>query len=259
LLEANMLPDFVIIGAQKCGTTFLYWRLLTQHPHVEPAAGKEIHYFNVWKNYNKGGNWYRSHFSPPTWKEERRSLTGEASPYYVFHPHAARRIAELVPQVRLIVLLRNPVDRAYSHYQMQVRKGVETSTFGGAADLEEMRLRGERDKMLEDERYDSPNYRRFSYLSRGIYVDQLMEWSMFFSDDQMLVLKSEDLFERTPDTLKLVLNFLELPAWEPDAWKPREKQGKYPPMNPATRQQLCSYFEPHNQRLYEYLGVDFGW
>jgi hypothetical protein len=259
LLEASMVPNFVIIGAQKCGTTFLYRRLLSQHPHVEPARKKEIHYFDLWKHYSRGGDWYRSHFPLPTRKAGRRSITGEASPYYLFHPHAARRMAEIVPRVRLIVLLRNPVDRAYSSYQHAVRKGTETlSTFEEAIELEEARLRGEKDKMLADERYDSLNYRRFSYLSRGVYVDQLMEWSRFFSSDQMLVLKSEDFFERPPDVLKLVLNFLGLPDWEPEAWGSRKKR-KYPPMNLATRQRLRSYFEPYNQRLYEYLGVDFGW
>lgn len=259
MFEESVAPDFVIIGAQKCGTTFLYRRLLSQHPHVEPARKKEIHYFDLWKHYDRGGDWYRSHFPPPTWNEGRRSLTGEASPYYLFHPHAARRMAEVVPQVRLIAVLRNPVDRAYSSYQHAIRKGTESvPTFEEAVELEETRLRGERDKMLADERYDSLNLRRFSYLSRGVYADQLMEWSRFFSDAQMLVLKSENLFERTPDTLKLVLNFLDLPGWEPEARESR-KERKYPPMNPDTRRRLRSYYDPHNQRLYEYLGVDFGW
>jgi hypothetical protein len=123
-------------------------------------------------------------------------------------------------------------------------------------------LRGEKEKMLEDEHYDSFNHRHFSYLSKGIYVDQLLRWSMFFGEEQMLVLKSEDFYGRTPETLKLVQDFLDLPAWQPEPSMLSglsKRQNEYPRMNPATRRRLEEYFEPHNQRLYDYLGVDFGW
>jgi hypothetical protein len=254
-----VLPDFVIIGAQRSGTTFLYRRLLSQHPNVEPAATKEVRYFDRWKKYSRGERWYHAQFPSPTWKEGRRSITGEASPNYLFHPHAARRMAEMIPEVRLIVLLRNPVDRAYSGYHLQVRKGFESlPTFEDAIREEEARLRGERKKMLKDERYDSYDHRRFSYLARGIYVDQLIEWSRFFSRKKILILKSEDLFEHPIESLKFIWSFLDLPDWEPESLKPRKKR-KYPPMNPVTRQQLHTYFKPHNERLYEYLGVDLGW
>jgi hypothetical protein len=111
--ETGRLPDFVIIGAQKSGTTFLY-DLLTRHPYVERALTKELHYFN--SHFDKGIEWYKSQFPPPRWKDGRRIITGEATANYLFHPHASRRMAEVVPQARLIALLRNPVDRAYSHY-----------------------------------------------------------------------------------------------------------------------------------------------
>ena len=255
-LKANTMPDFVIIGAQKCGTTFLY-NLLGQHPHVALAAKKEIHYFDHHFS-NKGRGWYRAHFPSPTWKDGRKSITGESSPYYLFHPHAARRLAQVVPEARLIVLLRNPVDRAYSHYHQEARRGYEPLTFEKAIEAEEARVRVERDKMLEDEHYASFNHQHFSYLSRGLYVDQLMEWSRFFEDEQMLVLKSEDLFGQASNALRSVLDFLGLPGYEPEATKPY-LEGRYPPMDPATRRRLEDFFEPHNRRLYEYLGVDFGW
>lgn len=260
LLGQGMLPDYVLIGAQKCGTSFLY-DLLTQHPYVEPATRKEVHYFDI--HYSKGIDWYRGHFPQPTWKEGRRFITGEASPYYVFHPHAARRVAEILPNARLIVLLRNPVDRAYSGYHQSVRRGNEPlTTFEAAIEMEGTRLRGEREKMLKDENYFSFRYQKFSYLSRGVYVDQLVTWSRFFGRDQMLVLKSEDLFDQMQDTLERVLDFLGLPRWMPKLFSKALKasdNGYYPPMNTSTRQELHAYFKPYNQRLYEYLGVDFGW
>jgi hypothetical protein len=254
--EPEVLPDFLIIGAQKCGTNSLY-DLLTQHPHVERAITKELNYFNL--HFEKGIEWYRSQFPLPRRKEERKPITGEATPDYLFYSDAASRAAKVVPQARLIVLLRNPVDRAYSHYHHQIRKGRETLGFEEAIEAEQARLRGEIDKMLEDELYTSFNYRHFSYLSRGVYVDQLLRWSEFYSEERMLVLKSEDFFECTPETLKLVLNFLDLYGWEPETWEVRNKGRYEQKMAPATRRRLEEYFEPHNRRLYEYLGVDFGW
>ena len=254
--EPEVLPDFLIIGAQKSGTNSLY-DLLSQHPGVERAITKELNYFNL--HFEKGIEWYRSQLPLPRRNEEQKLITGEATPDYLFYPDAARRAAQVVPQARLIVLLRNPVDRAYSHYHHQIRKGREPLGFEAAIEAEEERLRGERDKMQDDEHSKSFNYRHFSYLSRGVYVDQLLRWSEFYGQEQMLVLKSEDFFERAPEILKLILDFLHLSDWKPETWKIRNKGYYEQEINPATRRQLEEYFEPHNRRLYEYLGVDFGW
>jgi hypothetical protein len=233
--EVGKLPDFVVIGAQKCGTTFFY-SLLTGHPNVDQAAVKEVHYFDKQKNFSKGIEWYRRCFPTPTREDGRRSITGEASPSYLISRHAPERLASAVPDARLIVLLRNPVDRAYSHYHMVVARGHERRSFEEA--IEEAKA--------------------CAYLRRGIYVDQLLRWREFFGDEQLLVLKSEDLFKRTQDSLKLVLGYLDLPRWEPDL-PPRKPKHRYDPMDPATRRRLEEFFEPHNRRLYELLGRDFGW
>ena len=257
--NSGALPDFVIIGGKKCGTTFLY-HLLSRHPYVAPATEKEVHYFDT--RFDRGNAWYRSHFPAPAEKGERRVITGEASPFYLYHPHAARRAAATVPRARLIALLRDPVDRAYSDYHHKARRGHEPLTFEQAIEAEEDRLRGEKEKMLADEGYRGRNFRAFSYLSRGIYVDQLMAWREFFDADQMLILKSEDMFEDTPGTLERVADFLDLPAWEadlPTTPETRNEGGYSAQISPATRERLRNYFEPHNQRLYEYLGIDFGW
>ena len=252
------LPDFLIIGAQKCGTTFLY-QLLVQHPRVKPAFVKEVHYFDL--NFAKGNNWYRSHF-PLQMRNTRTYITGEASPYYLFHPHAAKRASMVVPDAKLIILLRNPVDRAYSHYQHQVKrvpgKARETLTFEEAIEAEDRILPAEVSKMLQDEYYQSPSHRTRSYLSRGIYIDQLLVWSSFFPRRRMLALKSEDLFDDTTNALERMLDFLEIPHWTPEAYSIPNKR-EYTGVEPFVRQRLDEYYEPHNQRLYEYLGVDLGW
>jgi hypothetical protein len=252
------LPDFVIIGAQKCGTTFLY-QLLAQHPYVKPGFAKEVHYFDL--QFRKGDNWYRSNF-PVQMRNSRKYITGEASPYYLFHPHAPKRASAVIPGVKLIVLLRNPVDRAYSHYQHQLKRvkgeARETLTFEGAIEAEERMLPGEVSKMLQDEYYESSFHRTRSYLSRGIYVDQLLVWASFFQRQQMFILKSEDLFNGTTNALEGVLDFLEIPHWAPETYSiPNMRE--YAGVSPLIRQRLEEYYKPHNQRLYEYLGVDFGW
>jgi hypothetical protein len=249
------LPDFLIIGAQKCGTTFLY-HLLCQHPYVEPATTKEVHFFDT--NFAEGVQWYRSHFLTPTQKDGRKILTGESSPYYIYHPRVAKRVAKVVPQAKLIALLRNPADRAYSDYNHKFREAREHLSFEEAIEAEEDRLLGEKEKLLAAENYHSPKHRRYSYLSRGVYVDQLLEWDRHFDRDQLLVLKSEDFFENPQESYERVLGLLGLPHWETGVSGERN-EGEYDEMNSATRRRLEDYFEPHNRRLYEFLGVDLGW
>jgi hypothetical protein len=238
--STGALPDFAIIGAMKGGTTFLY-HLLTQHPLVERAAGKEVHYFS--RFFDEGVEWYRQCFPAPKWRDGRRTITGEATPYLAY-PSAPERMAQVVPQARLIALLRNPVDRTYSHYQHSVRRTGETRSFEEVIGF-----------MSRD---DAPR----KYLSKSIYVDQFLHWLKYFDREQMLVLKSEDFFENPKDSLKTVLAFLDLPDWEPKVWDLYYKRhtGKYKEgMDPVTRRRLEEYFEPHNKKLYDFLGVDFGW
>jgi hypothetical protein len=238
--ELGALPDFVVIGAPKCGTTFFY-HLLSKHPHVEPAAFKEVHFFDLL--WEEGVDWYRQCFLPPEQRDGRRTITGDGTPSYLFHPLTAERMAGVIPETRLIALLRNPVDRSYSAYHHRAKHKDEIETF------EEM----------VDASLESPNQ---GFLSQSIYVDHLLRWRRFFGEEQMLVLKSEDFFEDPRGTLKTVLGFLDLPAWEPEAADLGDKvnKGKYDRgMSPEVRMRLEDFFEPHNRRLYEYLGTDFGW
>jgi hypothetical protein len=255
--EVGALPDFVVIGAQKCGTGFFY-NLLTRHPNVERAAVKEVHYFDKQENLRKGTEWYRRNFPTARQEDGQRTITGEASPSYLINRDAPERMAEVIPEARLIVLLRNPVDRAYSHYHHSVRGGGETRSFEEAIEAGLARLLGEGNEPSEPTHpSDVDRSRSVSYLRRGIYVDQLLRWRRFFGDEQLLMLKSEDFFKRPQESLKLVQDFLGLPYWEPEL--PPHKTNSYDPMDPATRRQLEEFFEPHNRRLYDYLGVDLGW
>lgn len=257
----RVLPDFIIIGVQKGGTTSLY-RYLSASRSVLAASNKEVHYFD--QNYSQGTGWYRANFPLMLSKMYHSSrnghpcVSGEATPNYFFHPKAPTRIASLLPKVKLILLLRNPVDRALSHYNHHVRSKRETLPFEEALAAEPERLKGEALRIMEDESYDGFAFRTFSYLARGIYIDQLKGWLDLFSREQMLILKSEDLFENPSAIINQTLAFLDLPP-EPPGRYSAFNAGSYTPMNPATRQRLVEYFAPYNQQLYERLGVNFGW
>lgn len=254
------LPDFIIVGAQKGGTTSLY-KYLEQHPQVLKASRKEVHFFD--ENVDRGVRWYRSHFPSRRELEQRADklgksvITGEASPYYIFHPHAVRRLAALLPDTKLIVLLRDPVARAFSHYQHQLRMARERLSFKAAIKQEADRLRGERDRMLEDENYNSYTYRHFSYLARGVYADQLEKLYRYVSRDQVLVLRSESLFDHTQALFDTTTSFLGLDRVTLHEAK-TFNTGRYSPDIPDAGA-LRALYMPHNRRLYEVLGINSWW
>jgi hypothetical protein len=251
---SGKLPDFVVVGTQKGGTTELYDQLV-KHPQIAPAFAKEVHFFDA--NFSKGPEWYTAFF-PPAHRATAVTLTGEASPCYLFHPDAARRAAATVPDARIILLLRNPVDRAYSHYHHEVRIGYETHSFESAIEREQMRLSGEKAKMLREQEYYSDRYMHYSYLSRGIYIQQLHAWYQHFPREQILVLKSEDFYAKTPAVMSQVFEFLGLPDRQSVKLQ-RHKSFPYPKMEETLRRRLAEYFVPYNQELYDYLGRDFCW
>ena len=253
-MKGGGLPDFIVIGAQKCGTTSLY-RYLTGCDGVVRPQSKEVHYFDV--NYALGIDWYRSHF-PRLRARRGRRITGEASPYYVFHPEAPARVREAVPSVRLIVMLRDPAERAVSHYHHEVARGREPLALPDALEREPERLRGEVERMAADPAYASFEHRHFSYLARGVYADQLERWCSLFAPEQLLVLHSERFFAAPREELRRTLDFLEVNSEPPPNLEPQNARD-YPTASPAVEARLRRYFAPHNERLYGLLGRDFAW
>lgn len=258
----RVLPDFIIIGAQKCGTSSVYFNL-RKHKLVCPALTKEIRFFN--SNYDRGINWYRKHFPLKLSRVIARSLlsrniiTGEASPDYIFHFHTPGRIHKALPDVKLIILLRNPVDRAYSQYQHYLREGVENLSFEGALEKEDERIGGELEKIKSDPYYYSYKYRQYSYKKKGIYLEQLKHWMGIFPGQQFLILGSEDFFRDPEVVYQKVLDFLELPVWSPESFGKYNVGKKYEGMKDDTRKKLIEFYKPHNQKLYDFLERDFGW
>jgi len=251
----RVLPDFLLIGTMKGGTTSLF-RYLAQHPDVLPPFRKEIKYFDC--NYFKGNAWYRAHFPLHTKFTDGSKLTGEATPYYIFHPTAHERVASVLPQAKIIIILRNPIDRAYSHYQHMLRVGREPLSFEDAIAAESERLVGEAEKVAADPRYPTYKHLQYSYLARGDYLPQIQHWHARFATTQVLILQSENLYTKTTETMKETQAFLGLKTWHPKDYGVF-KEGAYEPMKPATREKLAEHFAPKNAALYEYLGRDFGW
>ncbi|MDQ6819886.1 MAG: sulfotransferase domain-containing protein [Actinomycetota bacterium] len=260
--HGRLLPDFVIIGAAKAGTTSLYaW--LGQHPFVARASQKEVHYFDY--NHYRGEDWYRRHFPLAserdlfTARHGRPFITGEASPSYVSHEWAPQRLAGLLPDAKIIVALREPVDRAYSHFQMSRREEEEPfDSFEAAVAAEEQRLAPELARSKADPRYRSWPIGCWSYLMRSSYAEQLERWFALLPREQFHILTLEDLSAQPQETLDQVHEFLELPPHVYEGLKPLHT-ATYDPIDRATRAQLADYFRPMNERLYELLGRDLGW
>ena len=260
----KMIPSFLVIGAQRCGTRSLF-EYLIQHPSIKKPIIKEIHFFdNYYGAYNLGFGWYRAHFPINIFslikddKNNPRFITGEATPYYMFHPWGPKRVKDVLPDIKLIAILRNPVERAYSHYQHSVQSGYEKLSFNEALGKESFRLKGEKDKMLSDHDYYSHNYNHYSYLSRGIYIQQLKQWRKFFPKEQMLILRSEDLFYDLNTVYDTLLDFLKLPKYTITRQN-NYNVGNYSPMSSPLKDRLVEFFKPHNKKLYEYLSWDSGW
>lgn len=248
----RQLPTFLIIGTQKGGTTSLH-EYLAEHSRVSPPTTKEVHYFD--HAHHRGGRWYRAHFRPRARPDE---ITGESTPYYLFHPLVPELAARELPDSRLIVVLRNPIDRAFSHHNHERALGFEDLPFEDAIAREPERLRGEEELILADPRYRSFSHQHHSYLARSRYAEQLERWLGHFHRDRFLVLSSEDLFADPGAALAEAERFLGLERDIPDDLTARNARS-YPPIQADLRDRLREQFEPHNRRLYELVGRDFGW
>jgi hypothetical protein len=267
----RILPSFLIIGAQRAGTTSLY-HYLSAHPEVDrstsgidgAAWNKELHFFD--DRFDRGPTWYRAAFPLASTRKlaelrGRQLISGEATPYYLLHPLVPERVARTLPDVRLIALLREPVERAYSHYQLMRRERREPLSFPEAIAAEEKRLAGEEERILADPSYRSRKHRNFSYVTRGLYADQLERWFEHFPRGQLLVLRAEDLLAQPAETYAEVLEFLGLARHSLEDFV-RHNRPETPapaPIEPELRARLQERFAEPNARLAALLGRDFGW
>lgn len=257
------LPDYLIIGSKKGGTSSLTnW--LIQHPdnlRMFPAFQplKSAHFFDI--SFHEGVDWYRGHF--PTARFRARhpgAVVGEASPYYMFHPAAAARARSVVPDAKVIAVLRNPVSRAYSNYWDRVAAGSETlPTFEAAIEAEEGRLAGvDHERLRDDPTYYSFEHDQFTYLARGRYLEHLQTWLDAYPAEQLLILRAEDMYADPGAVFTDVQRFLGLRDCPEVNLKTYNERSK-PPIDPGTKARLAEYYRPFNEALYERLGRDMRW
>ncbi|MBR8827302.1 MAG: tetratricopeptide repeat protein [Gomphosphaeria aponina SAG 52.96 = DSM 107014] len=247
--QKELPPDFIIIGGGKCGTTSLY-QYLGSHPQVLLPHKKELNFFT--KNFKYGEEWYLAQFPSITDREDY--YTGEASTSYLELPMVPPRVWQMFPEVKLIVLLRNPIDRAVSwHYQvkslgMDKKQSLEVAI---AEEMEFLEQVSESELMKMGRKY--PNN-----LLAGLYLYKLQRWLKLFGREKILILQSEELYEQPAQVMEQVFQFLGLPPHQATNY-PLCNTGDYPPISEELRSRLADYFRPYNQKLEAALGVKFNW
>ncbi|MGL5080467.1 MAG: sulfotransferase domain-containing protein [Microcoleaceae cyanobacterium] len=252
-------PDFLVIGAQKAGTTSLY-RYLTQHPQIlENKSWKEIRYFDLPENYSQGLSWYLGNF--PSKLKKGNRLTFDASPSYLYFDYIPQRIQQDLGNIKMIAVLRDPAKRAYSAWQMyhsfsdnphqHLRDIADERSFADAVDQE-----------LNDSGHtDYP----FDYVNRGKYADQLKNYYKYFSRDNILVLSMDQLHKDLSSTLTSVCEFLGIQQFSPSQIEQLQEKkhnvGKYEKADAdqVIIDQLKTYFLPFNEELYDLLGCRYSW
>ena len=262
----HVLPDFLILGAGACGTTSLVELYLRSNPNILPSNNNEIFFFDI--HYKKTLNWYKLFF-PTYFRKFFRKISGkktlvcEATGNYFFHPYAPKRIKKILPDVKLILMMRNPVERTFSQYRRQVRHGRQNLSFEEVLEQEHHLFEKEFQQFLENDELEKDVDVTISYLARSRYVEALERWLEYFDKSHFLFLNSDEYFKNPLDEYDRVLNFLELPSHNPTI---TGKRGISPPgiykniqLDDETREKLKNYFEPYNKKLFNLIGEEFDW
>jgi hypothetical protein len=268
----NELQVFLIIGAQKSGTTALFSYLI-QHPQIKGAKSKEVHFFNSATRYDLGRNFYRSQFEQGAFN----TFYLDASPSYLVNPDACARIFEYNPKIKMIAILRNPIDRAFSAWNMyrtRYRSNREwfftdwLSLIGGDPNVFIRRSPQETEdftRYIINEINNQQIYPQKSIeapvLMHGLYAKQINRFLKLFSEDQLLLVEAVDLQKNPQRTLKKIEGFLGIDAWSWDHadLKPVFEGTYFSEMSPEARALLTEYYRPHNEQLFETIGRRFNW
>lgn len=259
---ARVLPGLLICGGQRCGTTSMYKALVQQPTIFRPTWRKGVHYFDT--TPERDLSWYRAHFplraqlDRAARRHGTRALAFESSPYYLFHPRAAERIAEALPEVKVITLVRDPVERAYSAHAHELARGFEDLDFVAALRAEPHRLAGELERMAQDPGYESHVHRHQAYRSRGEYAPQLERFARLLGPDRVMAVDSHRFFSDPEPVYARVLEWLGVesrvaPTFDRHNARPRTD------MDPEIRRELSDYFEPHDRELTRWLGHVPSW
>ena len=255
----RVLPNFFVIGGVRCGTTSIY-HYLGQHNCIKQAAYDELGYFD--DNFHLGLNWYRSLFPTKFMQkniesEYKKFLTYDVTPFYIYNPLVVDRIFKFSPNAKIIAVLRNPIDRAYSNYNQKMQDEGDTKTtfeeivYSEIEKIENDENDEENHAFLVDEFYEL-------LLARGFYAKQLEFWFKKFPRKNVLLISSEELATNTDNTVSEIFEFLEVPNQKiSDLTKQNER--KYPRMKDSTRNTLINFYKPYNEKLFGMLDSKFDW
>ncbi len=240
-------PNFIIIGAAKCGTSSLF-AYIQKHPQVLLPYKKEINFFN--KHFDKGIDWYLSHF--PVITDSENFITGEATTQYIFTPEVERRIYNSFADVKIIIMLRDPIDRTISDYYHHVNRGLETRSIETIIKTTQELLK----------QFSQPEVEytisEFDYIFKSIYLFQIYRWIEIFPSSNILILNSDRFFENTASVMNDVWHFLQLDCYSSSTYI-KYNVGNYIPVADEIKQELGRLFEPYNRKLEEYLNLKFNW
>ncbi|GAA1120110.1 sulfotransferase domain-containing protein [Arthrobacter flavus] len=256
--DFRMRPSFLIAGAQRCATTSVF-RMLAEHPQVQPPLlNKGIHYFDTADRFQRGTKFYAAHFPFKRPRMADRLITGEASPYYMFHPLAATRIAAELGPVKVIILLRDPVERAFSAYKQERGRGFEDLSFEEALKREPQRLAGEEERIIADPTYQSFSHQHHAYVARGCYAGQLERMFAAVGREQVLVLDADAFLSAGLSQWPLLLRHLNIGDWWPEM-PVHTNSRPSTPMPEQTRRWLAEQFAEEDKRLVRLLGYVPSW
>lgn len=263
------LPDAIIVGNNKSASNTVFFNLI-KHPQITGSSRRENRFFDA--NYWRGIHWYRTLFPTKIEKyyfmrrKKSNMLILDSSPTCYLHPYAAQRIKELLPNVKLIILFRDPVDHAYSLYYHRVRMGSEKLSFEEAIAQDKERFEETEKKWVNDEvREHNWKDLRISYLSDGIYYNHIKRWFSLFDEKNIHCINVNDLAENPIEVLNNICKFLKLSSYHFNDFESKNiakyhpKKGPYPPMKSETRDKLIEFYKKHNKNLEEFLGVKFNW
>lgn len=248
------LPNFIVIGVKRCGTTTLYEQL-SEHPCIEKSAHDNLGFFN--NNFELGLNWYKSHFVTNSKKKQIEKKYGKFATYdvtssYIQKKQTAENIFKTLPDIKLILILRNPSNRTYSEYNQNIIDENESRDFK------------ELIKKEIEEIEKTPNGKlefaldKINLVKKGIYIKQILPWIEIFPKKQILIISTEELDKKTTETYNKIFKFLGLPKHEIRSGR-KYRKGDYKPMDKETRKLLDDFFKQYNDKLYQKIGKDFGW
>ena len=259
LLRGGCLPDFLIVGVQKGGTTSLY-NYLIQHPDVVPASRKEVHYFD--RNVHRSLNWYKAHFrnAARQKKSNSRIITGECTPYYAVNPYIPEKIAKIAPDTKIIFILRDPVERAFSHYKHNVNRNLyeKPVTFSEALSFEEQIVPRVLDEMRLERNCYHTDHDIYSLRERGHYVEQIQTYEEYFPE-KVFILTTEELSEAPDKVLGKLCEFLGLTFYDFNIKKVFNRNPQSFERDCRSIELLKAYFLEHNKNLETYLKKELNW